>query len=396
MAGGFWLLAFFLIQPSEMANKRKILIIAGEPSGDRHAADLVRELKSGAPGLDIYGIGGDGMAAEGVRLFYHISQMAFLGLWEVVRHIPFIRRVTAELKKWMKSQKPQAIILVDYPGFNLRLAQIAHRLGIPVIYYICPQLWAWGERRVEKIRRYVDLPLVIFKFEEEFYARRGISAVFVGHPLLDEINISINESQFREAHGLDKNKRIVALLPGSRLNEVQSLLPAMLQAVRSCSYGDDVEWVIGKAQTISMETYHRFLADLPSVRIVENDTHHLIKYAFAAVVASGTATLETGYLNTPMVVLYKVAPLTYAIGKRLVRIKNIALANIVSNKTVVPELIQHDVTARNICRELERYFTDRNHYQQTMDDLKKIRDILGTPGAAAHAAREITRFLAFG
>ncbi|OPX34753.1 lipid-A-disaccharide synthase [candidate division KSB1 bacterium 4484_188] len=375
-------------------NEEKILIIAGEASGDRHAADLVQKLKDILPGAKFYGIGGDAMAARGVELFYHIQQMAFLGFVEVLRHLPFIKKVFRFLEQWMKSNQPRAVILVDYPGFNLRLAKIAKKLGIPVVYYICPQLWAWGEKRVEKIRRFVDLPLVIFQFEADFYARHGIRAVFVGHPLLDEIQLNLSEEAFRKRYDLNSQNPVIALLPGSRPNEINTLLPELAEVVKRVSKRFKTEWVLGKAPAISSDFYREMLKSFPvRIKIVENDVHHLMRYARVAIVASGTATLETGFLGTPMIVLYRVSPLTYLIGKKLVKIKNIALVNIVAGKTIVPELIQHEVKADIITRELERYFTDEKYYKATKQKLSRIRNILGEPGAAERAAQEIATLI---
>jgi lipid-A-disaccharide synthase len=375
-----------------MANN-KILIIAGEPSGDRHAADLVYELKKQAPQLNFFGIGGEEMTSRGVHLFFHIRQMAFLGFAEVIRHMPFIQSVFKRLGEWLEKEKPAVVILVDYPGFNLRLARMVKKNKIPVVYYICPQLWAWGKKRIEKIRRYVDLPLVIFQFEEEFYSRYGIAAKFVGHPLVDEIHINSSEMTFRAKHHLDSGKPIIALLPGSRRNEVENLLPVMAQTAEKFETSEQYEWVVGKSATLPLDMVLQLLQDYPFIKIVEQDTHHLLKFAKVALVASGTATLETGYLGTPMVVLYKVAPLTYWMGRFLVTIKNIALSNIVLQKAVVPELIQNQVTPARIENELKRYLHDPEYYRMVAAELQKIPDILGKPGAAGRAATEILRFL---
>ncbi len=370
----------------------KIFIIAGEASGDRHAADLVRELKQISPQIKFYGIGGDRMKEEGVHLYYHIRQMAFLGFLEIVKHIPFIKKVFKTLKLWMRKEEPAMVILVDYPGFNLRLAKIAKKQGIPVVYYICPQLWAWHEKRIEKIRQWVDLPLVIFSFEENYYARHGIQANFVGHPLIDQIKIDFSESEFREKHGLSDRNPIVALLPGSRENEVKSLLPVMVETASKFQRSEKLEWVVGKAAALPQDLYKNILGDNNSIKIVEKDIHYLIKYAYAGVVASGTATLEMGYLGTPMVVLYKVYPLTYLIGKKLVKVKNIALANIVSGEKVVPELIQNDANPHNVAQEIQKYLSDKSYYDKVKGQLSRIREILGPPGASNRAAQEISHY----
>ena len=371
----------------------KFLIIAGEPSGDRHGADLVAALKELNPDASFYGIGGEEMAREGVELLYHLEQMAFLGFAEIIKHLPFIVKVLGNLKRWMADNKPAAVILIDYPGFNLRLARIASRIGVPVVYYICPQLWAWGRNRVEKMRRFVNLLLVIFKFEEDFYQEYNIPSKFVGHPLVDEIKISVSSADFRKKHNLHPQNPIIALLPGSRLNEVKKLLPIMVEAAVEFEQSGAVEIVVGKSSSVPLAVYEHIINGRSSLHIVERDTHHLMKHAHVAIVASGTATLETGYLGTPMIVLYTVSPITYRIGKMLVKIKNIALANIVSGKQVVPELIQKDVTVGNIIRELDKYFRDASYYKEVQTSLKMIPEKLGPPGAAKRAAREIVTFL---
>lgn len=377
----------------EIGMNTNILIVAGEPSGDRHAAQLVVELKKRVPQLNFYGIGGEEMDTRGVQLFYHIRDMAFLGLTEVLRHLPFIHSVFRHLQKWLDEVKPAAIILVDYPGFNLRLARMANSCHIPVIYYICPQLWAWGKHRIKKIRGFVDLPLVIFKFEEEFYARHGIPAKFVGHPLVDEITIDLDEKTFRSRHHLHADKPIIALLPGSRSHEVQQLLPIMAQVAQNFERSDQYQWVVGKSRTLPMDIFQTILKDFSFIKIVEQDTHHLQKFAWLALVASGTATLETAYLGTPMIVLYKVSPLTYWIGRLLVRIPNIALANIVLQRRVVPELLQKEVSVPRIEQEMKKFLAEPQYYQEIMDELQKVPAILGGASAAGRAADEIIKFL---
>lgn len=376
-----------------MVMNTNLLIVAGEPSGDRHAAHLVEELKKRLPQVNFYGIGGDEMAASGVQLIYHIRDMAFLGLTEVIRHLPFIRSVFKRLQKWLNESQPAAVILIDYPGFNLRLARMAKQRHIPVIYFICPQLWAWGKHRIKKIRRFVDLPLVIFKFEEEFYARYGITAKFVGHPLVDEIKISLDEETFRTRHQLHSEKPIIALLPGSRSHELHQLLPLMAQAAQNFDGNGQYQWVVGKSATLPINIFQALLRDFPFIKIVEHDTHHLQKFAWLALVASGTATLETAYLGTPMIVLYKVSPLTYWIGRLLVNIPNIALVNIVLQRRIVPELLQKEVTASRIEQEVRKYTVEPQYYQKVAAELQKVPSILGEAGAAARAADEIVKFL---
>ncbi len=376
-----------------MVKKHKFLIIAGEASGDRHAAHLVIEIKKELPNSLFSGIGGEKMATQGVQLLYNIKDMSLLGFFEVVGHLPFILRVFSTLKKWLKREKPTAVILVDYPGFNLKLAKIAHHLKIPVIYYICPQLWAWGLNRIKKIRKYIDLPLVIFNFEKEFYQKYNIDAQFISHPLLDQIHVDMSEEEFRKKHDIHFHKQIIVLLPGSRYNEVKRILPIMVDTIMTMKNNSDLEWIVAKSLTVSKDVYEQFLPDASFIKIMDNDIYSLIKYSKIGLVASGTATLETGYLGTPMIVLYIVSPLTFLVAKFLVKIKNISLVNIVLGKTVVPEFIQKQANSINVKQEIDKYLTDEPYYQSIKNELKKIPKILGDPGTARRAALMIIEYL---
>ncbi|RMF58335.1 MAG: lipid-A-disaccharide synthase [Calditrichaeota bacterium] len=368
-------------------------LIAGEVSGDRHGADLIKELRKLYPEARFKGIGGDKLKAAGMELLYHNSRLAFLGITEVVKHLPFIRRVMKDVKEELR-KGVDAVILIDYPGFNLKIAPYAKKLGIPVIYYICPQLWAWGEKRVEKIRRYVDLPLVIFKFEELFYAQHGIEAEFVGHPLTEQIHITVGKEAFFRKHQLPIEKPLVGLFPGSREMEIRKILPVMLQAVEMYQKKQDITIAIGAASHIPTSLYQEFLSGNSDVPLISGDeVHALMKYSHVGLVSSGTATLEMGYLQTPMVVLYSVSPITYWIGKRLVKIDTIALANIVIGEKVVPELIQGAMTAEKVLFELERYFQNPTYYNSVKERLSDIQKELGPPGAASRAAARIASFL---
>ncbi len=371
---------------------KKILIIAGEVSGDRHAADLVRVLRAERSEWQFVGIGGERMEQAGVQLLYHISQMAFLGFAEVVRHLPFIRRVLRTIRARLR-EGVDAVILVDYPGFNLRVARMAHALGVPVIYYISPQLWAWGERRVEKMRRHVDLLLVIFRFEVDFYARHGITAHFVGHPMVDQIHISQSEAEFRRRLGIPGDVPVVGLFPGSREMEVRQLLPVMMRAVWQVQERTPCRPVIGAAPHLPEALYRELMPSGMEVPPLVQEPHPLMQYAHAALVASGTATLELGYLQTPSVVLYRVSPLTYWLGRLLIKIDRIAMVNIVLGKKMVPELIQKDLTVPGVAAALEKYLTDPEYYQQVRRELARIREILGPPGASQRAAEYIVQFM---
>lgn len=369
----------------------KILIIAGEASGDRHAADLVREISRIRPETEFTGIGGDEMKVAGVELLYHISKMAVLGITEILRHLPFFRKVKQRVKFELRNGI-DAVILVDYPGFNLRIAKIAHGLNIPVIYYISPQLWAWGEKRVEKIRKYVDLMLVLFRFEADFYKTHGINAQFVGHPLVDQIKIAQSEADFQRENNLPSGKPIVGLFPGSREMEVRNLLPLMIDVAQRLKKQFDCLPIIGRSTHLPEKLYHEICGS-EDVPILSGVSPHLMRFSYAAMVASGTATLECGFLQTPMVVLYAVSPITYWLGKMLVKIDKIALVNIVAGEEIVPEFVQKDMTASAVCKAMARYFDDGEYYRSVKKRLAKINAALGEGGASRRAAEQIDHFL---
>ncbi len=377
---------------NENIQKGKILIVAGEASGDHHAADLVKAIKKNNPQLDFIGVGGDAMRAAGVDLLYHISQLAFLGFAEIIKHLPFILKVLKTIKTELQ-QDTRAIILVDYPGLNLRIARIAKKMKVPVIYYISPQLWAWREKRIAKIRRFVDLLLVIFRFEVEFYKKHNITAHFSGHPMVDQIRIQQTESEFRKANNLPTDKPILGIFPGSREMEVKNLLPVLLESAAKIRREFDCLPVIGCAPQLSESLYDKLRENYPGIPAIRSQTHQLMHFSHCAMVASGTATLELGYLQTPMVVLYSVSPLTYRLGKMLIKINNIAMVNIVLGKTVVPELIQENITVENIVSEIGRYFAEPGYHNIIVAELGAIKTVLGDRGASQRAADKITAFL---
>lgn len=371
---------------------KRILIVAGEASGDRHAADLILALKDKDKNLEFVGIGGDHLQNAGVKLLHHISQLAILGFVEIIKHIPFIRQVFRDIE--IEAEKGlDAAILVDYPGFNLRLAKKLKRKGIPVIYYICPQMWAWGEGRIKKFRKYVDLPLVIFKFEENFFANHGLKAHFVGHPLIDQVPKRANETEFREKYDIPFDKMIIGLFPGSREMEIKRILPVMVDSIREVQHATEIIPLVAKAPHLDIGLYNQFLPNQNGFQLIDSDIHQLMKIAYAALVASGTATLELGYVQTPSIVLYAVSPLTFWLARRLVKVDNIALANIVIGKAVFPEYIQNEANVDNIVKVLNRLLYDEQYYQNIKNETAKIKKILGPAGATDRAAEIILDFM---
>lgn len=301
-----------------MSPQNTICIIAGEASGDMHGASLVRALKRKRPDLDFCGIGGDRMSEAGVKLVRHVSEMAFLGFFEVLKHLPFIRRAFAEVRSLMESRNPKLVILIDYPGFNLKIAKEAKRRGIPVVYYISPQVWAWGKGRVKKIADRVDRMLVIFDFEEAIYKKAGMDVAFVGHPLKDTVRPAVSRNVFFSNAGLDPRRPVLGLMPGSRKQEIRHLLPEMVRAF-ALLRGDipGLQAVIAVAPTLSDQVLCSYLSeteDIRSVHSVRSQTYEVMAYSDAALVASGTATLETALSGTPMVILYKMSSGSFFLG----------------------------------------------------------------------------------
>jgi lipid-A-disaccharide synthase len=359
----------------------KYYIIAGEASGDLHASNLIRELKALDANADFRCWGGDLMRDQGAEIVRHYRDLAFMGFLEVIANLRTILRNIDFCKKDIIEYKPDAVILVDYPGFNLRIAEFVHQKKIKTIYYISPQVWAWKQSRVKKIRRDVDKMLVILPFEREFYKKFNFSVEFVGHPLLDAVsNRKKTEDNFRSRNNISERK-IIALLPGSRKQEIGTMLPLMLKAVEPFR---DYEVVIAGAPSITLEFYSDLVGT--NKKIVFQSTYELLEHAEAALVTSGTATLETALFDVPQVVCYKGNRISYLIARQLIKINYISLVNLVMDKEVVKELIQDQLTADNIRVELKSILQgeERELMKQNYEDLKTR---LGGKGASARAAR---------
>ncbi|MCG2792809.1 MAG: lipid-A-disaccharide synthase [Weeksellaceae bacterium] len=360
----------------------KYYIIAGEASGDLHAANLMKAIKQKDPAADFRFWGGDLMQNQRGTLVKHYRDLAFMGFLEVVQNLKTILNNIKICKTDIKTYQPDVLILVDYPGFNLRIAKFAKELGLRVVYYISPQLWAWKEGRVEIIRKYVDDMLVILPFEKDFYQKHQVDAHFVGHPLLDAIEglQPIDIQNFKSENNLN-DKQIIALLPGSRKQEVKKMLELML-SVRS--YFTDYQFVIAGAPSLEKDFYEQFVD--PDVHFVSNKTYDLLRCSKAALVTSGTATLETALLNVPEVVCYKGSQISYEIGKRLIKnIKYISLVNLIMGKEVVTELIQNELNTNNLVAELDKILNTEKR-NQLLDDYEILRAKLGGSGASQKAA----------
>ena len=360
----------------------KYYIIAGEASGDLHGSNLMKALKEKDSNAEFRFWGGDLMQKQGGTLVKHYRDLAFMGFLEVAMNLRTILNNIKICKEDIRNNKPDVLILVDYPGFNLRIAKFAKELGIKVVYYISPQLWAWKEGRVEIIKKYVDEMMVILPFEEEFYQKHNVKSHFVGHPLLDAISNldEINVDDFKSENGLNE-KEIIALLPGSRKQEVEKMLKIML-FVRP--HFQNYQFVIAGAPSLDQSFYQKYVDE--NVHFVSNRTYDLLRCSKAALVTSGTATLETALLNIPEVVCYRGSKISYAIAKRLVKnIKYISLVNLIMDREVVKELIQSELNTKNLVEELKLIIEGKKRAEM-LDDFKLLKEKLGGRGASDNAA----------
>lgn len=363
----------------------KYYIIAGEASGDLHASNLLKALKEKDSEAEFRFWGGDlMMEVAGKQPVKHYHDLAFMGFLEVALNLRTILGNIKICKEDIKNYRPDVLILVDYPGFNLRIAEYAKSLGIKVVYYISPQLWAWKEGRVETVKKFVDEMLVILPFEKDFYKKHQVEAHFVGHPLLDAISDlePVDIEKFKSENHLNE-KEIIALLPGSRKQEVEKKLEVMLSV---CSYFPHYQFVIAGAPSLPKEFYEKYVDE--NVHFVSNKTYDLLRCSKAALVTSGTATLETALLNVPEVVCYKSSRISYEIGKRLVKnIKYISLVNLIMDREVVKELIQNELNTENLVEELKLILGEKR--QKILNDYDELRQKLGGKGASENAAEII-------
>ncbi len=362
-------------------------IIAGEASGDMHAANLMREIMVKDRHACFRFWGGDRMAELGGKPVRHINELAFMGFMEVAANLPTILRNIRFCKRDIISFSPDVLILVDYPGFNLRMAEFAHQQSFKVAYYISPQVWAWKQSRVAKIKRFVDKMLVILPFEKEFYAKHGLEVEFPGHPLLDELDRDNPEEEhvFYEINKLPQ-KPIVALLPGSRKQEISRMLAKM---VAVADYFPDYQFVVAGVPAFGTSYYNQFFKK-NNISLVYNQTYSLLRHARAALVASGTATLETALLGAPQVVCYKANRVSYFIARKLVKIKYISLVNLIMDKPLVRELIQDGFSGQTLVGELDSILHDDTIRNTMLEGYAELKIRLGGTGASARAAQCIT------
>jgi lipid-A-disaccharide synthase len=367
-------------------DSRTFLLSAGEASGDTYGAQLVDALRQLAPGANFFGMGGEKMRAAGCDLLVHANEVAVVGLVEVLTHLPGIRRRFKHLVAEAAQRKPDAAVLIDFPDFNLRLARELHRLGIPVFYFVSPQVWAWRSGRVKQIRKYVRKMIVIFPFEQDFYKQHGVDVCYVGHPLAYVPAPQITREEFAAKYGLDPRKQWIALLPGSRRKELGFNIERMLWAAEILNkQGGDFEFVLPVASTLDKDWLRQGLHSVwasPVPVVLTDNARATLMHARAGIVASGTATVEAALAGTPFVVVYRLAPLTWLLGRRLVRLDTFAMPNLIAGRKIVPELIQGGFTAESVVRELNKIIPDGPGREQMLADIHDVQNKLRDRAAA--------------
>ena len=367
-------------------------LIAGEASGDLHGGHLIRALRERDPDSEFRAWGGDRMEAAGARLVHHIRDLAFMGFFEVARNLPTVLRLLGEAKRDVVAWKPDAVILIDYPAFNLPVAKRAHAKGLRVFWYISPQVWAWKASRVKQLKRYVERMLVILPFEPDFYRGYDMEVDYVGHPLLDALAAREPDPTFRQRHGIEEDAELVALLPGSRKQEVKRMLPVMLATAQRFP---ERTFVVGGLGALGEPFYSAFDRP-PNVALAMDETAALQASAQAALVTSGTATLETALSGVPEVVCYKGNPLSFWIARRLVDVPHIALVNLIAGRELVPELLQGECTPDRLAIELQLLLESADYRDSMQAGYAEVRERLGGAGASARAADRLVGWLASG
>jgi len=361
------------------------MVVVGEASGDVHGANLVNALHRQDAGLKIFGVAGEQLQQTDFEALFSVSKLTGMGLVELAGNLKNIWQAYRLLRDALRQRRPDLLVLIDFPDFNLRLARVAKALRIPVLYYISPQIWAWRRGRVRQIAKSVDRMAVVFPFEVDFYRRHGVQVEFVGHPLLETVRAKQDWESVLLRYGLDPRKRTVALLPGSRHGEVTRLLPVMLDAAAQMQIADDVQFFCLRASTIDVDELRRQIGD-PKIPIVEQDRYDAVQSADMVWTASGTATLETALLTRPMVIVYRMSWLTYLIARLLVRVEHIGMVNLIAGKRLVPELIQSDCNPQRLMAESRRLLNDDKLRSSIVNELTRLRERLGSPGAADRVA----------
>ena len=375
-----------------MKNKR-IFWLAGENSGDLHASIVLKALKKQYKNIENFGIGGEKMVQNGFKSIFPFERFSVMGFIEVVKHLSFFVGVEKHIKEIFQNDPPDLVILVDYPGLNMRIAKLAKRFNIPTLYFIVPQFWAWKYKRIFKLQKYTDHIAYILPFEGKHFKKHNIAASFVGHPISEEININLTREELAGKFNLDPKKKWLGFMPGSRYAEIKKMLPQFIDAISRFD-PDKYEFLVSQASSISTSQLKKIFNEKDSyIKIVKENNYEMMKHCDFLTVTSGTATIETAYLGTPFIIVYKTSQISYQIGKQFIKIDQIGLPNIVIEKDIVPELIQNDVNGKNLHNIILDILSDKEKYNQISTDLKALHDILGSKTPSTEVTAIIGRMI---
>ncbi len=369
---------------------KSVLIVAGENSGDRHGADVVRAFRKNHPEIGFFGVGGRRLADEGVEIICPIERLSAVGIFEVLTRLLHFRRIFGLIKRETQARAPQAALLIDSPDFNLRLARMLRKTGTPVLYYISPTVWAWRKNRLKTIRKYVTRMCLIFPFEKKVYEDNHIPATFVGHPLKGRVRTRLSRDEFLTKYSVPRDGRLITLLPGSRQTELENHLPVLVEVVRRLRNKIEARFLLVLAESIPRSDLDRYLpSGERNIDILAEDGYEAIAYSDLVLSSCGTANLETALLGTPFIAFYRLSPFTYYPFRRLVKIREYSIVNILAGRRVVPELIQKDFRVDNLVREIQGLLFSEDSRSRMKEEFRRINDLLGTGGAADNVAREL-------
>jgi lipid-A-disaccharide synthase len=371
-----------------------IFIAAGENSGDKYGASLVGQFKKLHSSYSFFGIGGKNMAAEGVELLYSVEDLGVVGGFEVISHLPRLKKIFDHVRGEVRRRKPVASVLIDSPDFNLRLAKKMKKMSIPVLYYVSPTVWAWRKKRLKTIKKTVKKMMLIFPFEEKIYEQAGIPAVYVGHPLLEKIRALLSRQEFLEKYSLNPDKKLIAVLPGSRKSELNYHMEVLPDALNRLQKEHDAQFVLLFAENLDRDLLSAYLPLLPQeLKVLVADHYEAISASDLVLSSCGTANLETALLETPLIVFYRISPLSYSLGRWLVKIDDFSIVNILAGERIIPELIQKDFTAENILKEANGIFDSDKARAKMIGHFKRIKKILGKKVASQNAALELQKLI---
>ncbi|MCK4359469.1 MAG: lipid-A-disaccharide synthase [Candidatus Cloacimonetes bacterium] len=367
---------------------KNIFILAGERSADLHTSEFIKKMLKLDSDITFWGIGGLKMQKLGFESIFPFERFSVIGFVEVVKHLGFFYQVTNKIKKEFIKRKPNLVILVDYPGLNLRIAKIASKLKIPVLYYISPQVWAWKKKRIYKIKQYTDKIAVIFPFEKDLYENIAANVEFVGHPITEEIKFRMSKKEFTKKYQLDENKKWLAFIPGSRDVEIKRILSEIVKTIQKLKKRENnYEFLISLADNVSKKIFYKIIEPIKDHIKIVDEIYELMKYSNLVISKSGTSTLETGFIGTPMIVVYKTSLLSYLIARHFIKIGMIALPNIVAGKKIVPELIQNDVNPTNIIKNIDLILNNNQNYQKIKKELSILHEKFGNKKASQNMTR---------